>query len=101
MAAPLKRTMPEFAQYEKLLWELIAKKYNLPSSLPEDVKMADKRACLTEAFHLMDGAGDDWNWEGVYRFPVKQIDCMSPQEARGEFLYRPLRARVNVRACVL
>lgn len=88
MASPLKKLIPEFRRYEDNLWEIIAEKYNMPSEMPHDVKHVDMRACMTEAFYLMDGAGEDWNWEGIERLPIPRFASLSPNAASQLFLGR-------------
>lgn len=53
MVSPLKRRMPEYQYHEKLLWATMAKQFDLPSELPEEVKRADLTMLAAEARDLM------------------------------------------------
>jgi 5'-deoxynucleotidase YfbR-like HD superfamily hydrolase len=65
MVSPLKAVIPQFKEIEQNLWEVIAKKYNLPKYLPEEVKLADMQMLKAEKKYLLPET-DPWDFlEGI------------------------------------
>jgi hypothetical protein len=60
MIRPLKRSMPEYSALEDRIWLVIAERFCLPATLPEEVKIADTRALQTERRDLL--APHPWPW---------------------------------------
>ncbi len=87
MASPLKSLIPQFCEVEKQVWEVLAKYYNLPVKLPEDVKNIDRKACLKEAMDLMGVQENDWSW-GIPALDGPRIQPMPAFQARRAFLHR-------------
>lgn len=92
MVHPLKVAMSRFKSVEFRLWEVIAKKFDLPITDPSSnpaLKQADIKACMTERRDLLNSSGHKWvaEYEAVepdeeYIFPL------SAQMAESAFLSR-------------
>jgi hypothetical protein len=61
MVKPLKGDMLEYQRAEANLWAVIADKFRLPNELPEEVKVADRLALVTERRDLMKVTGHKWH----------------------------------------
>ena len=81
--SPIKYDMPDYLRYEKLLQDMIYKKYGLGDE-PPDVKIADKVMLHTEMRDLMNITTDD----PLYSPLNEKIIPLSPQEAEKQFLDR-------------
>jgi RNAse (barnase) inhibitor barstar len=90
MVRPLKQQMDFYREVEDMLWNVVARAFNLPLSV-EQVKIYDNRALLAERNYLMvEGPNTrDWYWDHAGLKPLDcQIKCWPPQVARREFMNR-------------
>jgi len=83
---PLKRSLPDYANIEKLNWVAVATKFNLPLELPPEIHAADVRVYLTERDALMPPMPGDTGYNGE-RAPVK-ILALAPNAAEYLFMQR-------------
>lgn len=66
VSSPLKALLPDYKKIEKSLYASIAKQYNLPENISEEVKKADMVLLATERRDLMPHSDDKWDFlEGV------------------------------------
>lgn len=74
---PAKRIMPEYQMLEDNLWQSLAKKYNLPSQLPNEIKWADRTMLMSERDILKPqtrgGWGDAYEQHPRDTYLVKQL----------------------------
>jgi len=61
MVKPLKKDMLDYQVAEENLWRMIAKRFVLMNELPEEVKIADRLALVTERRDLMKVTGHKWH----------------------------------------
>lgn len=59
---PLKRHIPQYGNYEKALWRIIAEKFQVPFEMHPLIKEADKRLCSTEKLALLSNHVTEWEW---------------------------------------
>jgi len=84
MVRPLKLQMPEFNVVEDMLWRVIALKFNLPFTLPPEIKHADNAALMAERRDLFAPSSYPW---GIVETPLpERIDPMNPDQAYWFFL---------------
>jgi uncharacterized protein len=87
MVSPLKAVILQFKEIEQNLWEVIAKKYNLPQHLPQEVKLADMQMLKKEKEVLLPSTAP-WDFlEGVQKADVR-IYPWSQEDSYTEFLRR-------------
>jgi len=94
MPSPIKRAFPEYRAAEKRLWEVIAKKFDVPVEMHPFVKDADGRICTTEKLALLGPVTTEEEWGQFMRdFPPYTgaediIDryAVQPAQARRRFL---------------
>lgn len=60
MVKPLKNLIPEFERFEQQVWELIARRYELPCELPESVKSLDLSMLKLERERLLGPHPAEW-----------------------------------------
>lgn len=87
MVTPLKNQMPKFHQVEDRLWKIIAKKFQLPRELANEVKVADRQALGTERRDLLDNR-EHHPWKilkGIKIWP-ETISPWSPLATEAKFL---------------
>lgn len=53
VVAPLKALLPHYVKLERKWWLAIAKRFNLPTEIPPEVKAADQEVCRAELRDLM------------------------------------------------
>lgn len=93
VATPLKSMLPDFRHLEQQVWDhAIAPRFNLPCTLPWQVKAADRRMLSTEVVQLLEQNpfGSDWQLshepysigEGI------EVKALEPKVARNLFLAR-------------
>jgi len=86
--APFKQLMPDYQVIEQHVWSAIARRFDLPSELPAEVKRADLVALATERRDLLKRTNDRWpildgvRSDAAIRIPV------SPETAKRAFLRR-------------
>jgi len=91
MIKPVKRMFPEYSVAEHRLWKVIAERYGLPETLPDEVKVADNVALMTERRDFINRGVDKLPWkadeEGVE--PDGQtLFSSAPQYVERDFLKR-------------
>ena len=89
VSRPLKSLLPDYKQLERRIWDVIAKKYGVPSKLPASVKEADNVALMTERRDLLSACGPEWDGalERLETLPDR-IKPLTPYAARELFLAR-------------
>lgn len=91
IATPLKRLLPDYKMIEALAGEAVAKMFDLPLVMPDEVKWADTVALASEVRDLLPGLYSDWNFPAgitIESASCKAIVPLTPQQARDEFLDR-------------
>lgn len=89
IVAPLKRFLPpEFRQIESQIEEIILRYFGITNVNHAEIKLADKRALVTEMRDLMTRPPAKWNEDGIYEPHPEKIVPLSPREAEGAFLRR-------------
>lgn len=64
---PIKRLIPEIAEFENYLWsDIISKAFGLPKSLPPEVKKADAACLKWEKHYIVNDYGYEWNIQEYY-----------------------------------
>jgi hypothetical protein len=88
IATPVKAHLSNYRELEATIWKAVASKYNLPETLPEEVKLADRQALYIEAGQLIPSCGENWeNYEAMqYDLPDIALECLAPKDARMLFL---------------
>lgn len=93
---PIKRFIPEFEEMEEAVWRAIALKFDLPPTLPPEVKDVDNVMLVTEARDLLfDGDQRMKEW-GLPQRPLTDLYILredvripwTPSEACHRFLHR-------------
>jgi uncharacterized protein len=91
MVRPLKRAMNAYRELESGLWTVIAEKFGLPLELPEQIKVADNIALVTERREFITPNPDARPWKvdesGVQPAGIK-LRALYPFEAEPLFLER-------------
>lgn len=85
---PLKHEMPEFMAAEERILEAIANKFNLPGSMPDQVKEHDTRILVDEKEQIMTPSRLPWSALEGYAPLGVTINGWSPGKASGMFLVR-------------
>lgn len=87
MILPLKQHSPEYKNVEHGVMQAVIERFNLyPGKEPADVKLADIRACCTEARDLK--GAPEWAIHGPCGMFNENIVPLPPVEARLAFLHR-------------
>lgn len=63
IARPLKPSLKNYQEIEKLNWEAICKTFSLPVQLPYEIHVMDKRVCQDEKLELMAPSPFEWDKE--------------------------------------
>lgn len=83
---PLKVSLGNYKDLERLNWAVIAERFRLPAKIPAEVHYADNAVLMAERAQLMAPTGRAWN------IPVTPADitvqAWSPELAKREFLWR-------------
>lgn len=90
MPAPLKRLLPDYARIERQVEEAVARRFDLPLTLPESVKHADLVLLATEMRDLMPAHEGPFAWQsrGDVQPLGKRLVAWSPLMAKVAFLNR-------------
>lgn len=90
LASPIKKyILKDYNELSKKFWIPLAKKYNLPYVMSDEIKEVDIKMLLTEKRDLMDASPEIWEQEKEYQpydFLIK--DCWLPNKAANKFLER-------------
>lgn len=83
----IKRQLPEYKKLEKQLWQVIAKRWDLPTEMPAAIHRADMRMLMTERLDVMPASNRPWAISPDDYPPYKlRISAMSPYEAEAQWL---------------
>lgn len=87
LVQPMKRAIPEYSVYERVLSACIAERFDLPWPMPRLVKDVDLRMLWTEKAQLLNPCEIAWGVDGE---PLKHLvlPCWLPEEAELQFLQR-------------
>lgn len=89
VAAPLKQMLSDYKALEKQLEKALYKHFHLPAVLPDEVKLADRKALAAEARDLMPPLGSVWHIiEGLNVDDIDPIEAWPPIKAKNIFLER-------------
>ena len=83
---PVKSMLPQYLAIEDLVMKSIAERYGLPWPLPVEIKLADKRMCLTEARLLLASKAAGWGWSVKPYRDVTGVIGLGPEAAKLMFL---------------
>jgi hypothetical protein len=86
MVRPLKHELPQYKKVEQLLWDKIARKFDLPGAIPPEVKFSDNCALMTERRDLLVHTDHKWSQEECYPPYPKRIKPLSPDLSEQLFL---------------
>ena len=84
---PIKKSLKEYVDLEKLMQEAICERFGLEKEMPESVKKADDLLLMTEARDLMSPLRDGWGYNHIKPLPFK-IQSMDSKEAEQKFIER-------------
>lgn len=85
---PLKALLPEYKAIERRIEQAIFAAFDLPISMPPEIKRADMILLNSEQQDLMPHHDDQWPCvDGVGRLPFRIVP-LAPKEARALFLKR-------------
>jgi hypothetical protein len=88
MPKPLKEILPDYKSIEKRVEAVVFPKLGLPSTLPPEVKLADRQMLATEQLVLMKNK-DVWKWtDGVQPVASVRLQCFQPSAAYHAFIAR-------------
>lgn len=82
---PVKKHLPFWKDISDPVQRAVCEAYNLPPNEPPVVKEIDYAICADEKLVLM---ADGPAWEGLGAPIGADIQCLSPSEAKADFLYR-------------
>lgn len=82
---PMKQLIPQIKTLERMVWSVISTAFNLPGTLPWEVKHADSVMLATEARDLMKIPPNRWEPLPDPR-PQRIIKTMTSEAAEAEFL---------------
>lgn len=84
---PIKNSIPEIRDVEKIVDHVVLKSLGVPESKDEWLEDADRRICLDEKAALMGPPNDGTPWmvDGLEPLGVR-IMCYGPEEAEANFL---------------
>lgn len=85
LSVPLKKLLPTFERYERDVWRVIAERYELPTTLPEEVVRADQQIVANEMRVLLRECEP---LPAPYDQPLPdlRIEGWTPEEAEREFI---------------
>lgn len=83
---PIKEKMPEFIEIEERIQRAVAERFGLSWPMPEEVKLTDTRALVTEMESLMSEPPEPWNL-GVKPLEMK-VEVMNSKDADMAFMHR-------------
>ena len=90
MVKPLKNLIPEFERFEQQVWELIARRYELPYELPESVKSLDLSMLKLEREKLLGPHPAEWaaleNAIDISDLVSGYALCSNPESDERDFL---------------
>lgn len=81
IARPIKVQLPEYQVWEKELWGHIARKFNVPVTIPQEVKEQDDWWLIQEGHHLL--SAEEWPQSAI---SSRNLDLMPPGVAFRDFL---------------
>jgi len=96
LIGPLKRSLPpEFKQIELRIEGLIYQTLGITNVNHDEIKLADRRALVTEMRDVMGRPPAKWNEDGLFEPHPEKIIPLMPNEAEQAFLerYEKLRQR--------
>ena len=71
ICAPVKGFLPRYKEIESSLLGAILAKFGLPRKVSAEIKLVDRRMCITEGLQLLNNA-NDWGWDiAPYNFDLK------------------------------
>lgn len=85
---PLKRQLPDYQRIEARVWEAIARHFDVPLDLPDQVHEADNRILLTERGVLMSRTHHPWEQDAQMEPLPVTITGWSPAEAERRYAAR-------------
>lgn len=87
MPRPLKRMLPGYGEIEDIVQRAIAARFGLPVEIPAEVKQADRRMLLAEAWQIMSVPPVRWAeaLAGIQPAAV-QVECLPPEAAARVFM---------------
>lgn len=92
---------PFYHQLEQHLFGLIAERFGISATLPDSVKVVDRRLLFTERLTLMPGDDEPWyGQEGIEPLPIL-IDPWPAEVAEQQFLQRLNELNVQPRTLVV
>jgi len=81
---PLKKLLPDYNELEQSILTLVAKRFDLPWPIPDEVREMDTVLLRTESLQIMT-RGNEWVIKDVEPLPLK-LQCLSPEEAEIFFM---------------
>jgi hypothetical protein len=89
VARPIKFLIPRYYELESILWHSIAKKYSLPSELPDTIKRMDLAMLKTEKESLLTGDCPR-EWESLIGVTAADfhVECWTHKQAYNRFIKR-------------
>ena len=89
MISPLKRFLPpRFKEIELRIEDIIFQHFGIKDVDYQEIKLADKRALVTEMRDVYGNPPIKWNEDGLYEPHPEKIIPLSPDEAKQAFLRR-------------
>lgn len=91
VSRPLKGMLPAYKEIEDSVWRAIATRFDLPETLPPEVKAADNVSLLWERRDLMGASTEKWDLETpdiAARIPAGRYIPLQPVVAKYAFLAR-------------
>lgn len=90
---PLKKAIPQIAEFEERIWQALAIRFGLPTQIPAEVTVIDNRILLDERNQLKGPPPAPWfdngHLDGTLMTPLGiELLCLSPDAARSQFLFR-------------
>lgn len=83
---PLKAHLIDHGWIEDGVWRVIARKFELPEVIPDEVWVADNAVLLAEAQQILKEHPEPWDVPGTPAHVI--IQCLSPEKAKEMFLAR-------------
>lgn len=81
LPSPIKKSIPFYKDAEIQASKIIAKKFNLPESIPDEIHSLDKRLLLTESFYLMPKPIYNGEYD-IDPLHVSDFICLSPDDSQ-------------------
>ena len=87
--SPVKRFLPEYKAMEKVWWNAMAQRFEMPYEMPAVVKHYDMLAAASEKLAYIDPASGDWPgvWPDPRPIPA-HIESMTMMQAEAAFIDR-------------